>query len=229
MPTRPSVPTATPPMTLARCGIRTAGKATAWSSDVHGSAVLGRPLPRPEHTERPTSGHAPQGPPLEDMDPASCTSCHGGHDIHEVDEDRLAGNSTAVCEGCHVAYTSTYMNSYHGQATTLGSRAAADCAACHSGHEIYPTRDARSWVSEENLLATCQTCHPKAGVKFAQFAPHVDHGDRERYPEVYWTYLLMTGLLIGVFTFFGLHSILWLFRLTILAPRDTDSKGGTPS
>ena len=74
-------------------------------------------------------------------------------------------------------------------------------------------------VGDARLLETCQSCHPDATAGFALFQPHADHNDREQYPYVYWSYHLMTALLIGVFTVFGAHTALWLLRLTFDALR----------
>lgn len=211
------------------CGACHDEKAAAWRQDIHGQAVFGEIPESSGATRDEESAHgSSHGPsPTRPRRPPSCTACHGGHGIAGVEEERLAGNSSAVCESCHQDYAASFLDSYHGQATTLGSRAAADCAACHTGHQVYPTHDPRSSVSEENLLATCQSCHPRANTSFAQFAPHVDHHDRERFPAVYWTYRLMTGLLIGVFAVFGVHTLLWLIRLTLSGHSDgPDSDNG---
>jgi hypothetical protein len=117
------------------------------------------------------------------------------------------------CSECHEHYAETFDGTYHGQATALGSAAVATCQDCHSAHDVHPASDARSTVSEARLVETCQTCHPKATPSFAAFQPHADPHDREKYPLVYWVYTLMTALLIGVFTFFGTHTALWLARL----------------
>ena len=77
-------------------------------------------------------------------------------------------------------------------------------------------------VSEANLLETCQSCHPAATEGFALFQPHADHNDREHYPYTYWSYHLMTALLLGTFSFFGLHTALWLVRLSLNAFRGED-------
>ena len=84
---------------------------------------------------------------------------------------------------------------------------------------ISPRSDPRSNVSEANLRATCRTCHETATAGFAKFQPHADHNDRERYPYVYWSYHLMTVLLLGTFTVFGVHTALWLARLGVDALR----------
>ena len=110
---------------------------------------------------------------------------------------------TARCAHCHESYRESWADSYHGQAATLGSPTVATCARCHGAHGIYPSSDARSMVSAENLLGTCRTCHANATAGFTQFQPHADHKDRERYPFVYWSYHLMTALLVG--TFFGVY------------------------
>ena len=82
-------------------------------------------------------------------------------------------------------------------------------------------------MGEVNLLATCQACHENATAGFTAFQPHADHHDRENYPYVYWSYRLMTMLLIGVFTVFGAHTLLWVVRLGLDARRG-EGAHGTP-
>jgi len=130
------------------------------------------------------------------------------------------------CSHCHEAYAESFADSYHGQATELGSERVATCHECHGAHDVYPASDPRSSVSEGRLLGTCRGCHPDATEGFALFQPHADHGDRDRYPYAYWAYHLMTALLIGTFTVFGAHTVLWLLRLSFDALRGS---GHTPT
>jgi len=132
---------------------------------------------------------------------------------------------TERCAHCHEPYRESWADSYHGQASTLGSETVATCSDCHGSHGVYPSADARSMVSEGNLLGTCQTCHAEATAGFTRFQPHADHNDKERYPFVYWSYHLMTALLIGTFSVFGIHTVLWLARLGIDALRGTPHGG----
>jgi hypothetical protein len=113
------------------------------------------------------------------------------------------------------------VDSYHGQATTLGSQTVATCHDCHGAHGIYPPSDPRSTVSAENRLKTCQKCHTQATAGFALFQPHANPRDRAHYPFVYWAYHLMAALLIATFTLFGVHTLLWLARLGLDALRGT--------
>jgi len=62
------------------------------------------------------------------------------------------------------------------------------------------------------IVATCQRCHPLANANFAKYDPHADPADRARNPVLYFTARFMTGLLFGVFVFFGLHTALWAGR-----------------
>jgi hypothetical protein len=69
-------------------------------------------------------------------------------------------------------------------------------------------------VHPSNRVETCAACHSAASAGFITYLPHADPRDRERFPLLYWTWLAMTSLLVGVFVFFGAHTVLWLFRTT---------------
>ena len=184
------------------CGACHAAAAAAWGGDAHGTAVpaLARPA-----TQRP-----PEGAYLE---PPACSACHGSHGILARSDSLFVGTMVERCSECHEPYAESFADSYHGQAHGLGSVAVASCQDCHGSHGIFSADDSRSMVGETRLLETCQRCHPDATAGFALFQPHADHNDRDRYPYVYWSYHLMTALLIGVFTVFGAHTFFWLVRL----------------
>ena len=38
------------------------------------------------------------------------------------------------------------------------------------------------------------------------------HHDRDKYPYLYYTFWAMTGLLLGTFAFFGIHTLFWIPR-----------------
>jgi hypothetical protein len=194
----------------ATCGACHDEVAAAWSQDTHGHAV--EPLSVP-------GGVVPEG--ASRAEAPSCSACHGAHDIVPPSDPDFGAEVTARCAHCHESYEDSWADSYHGQAATLGAPNVANCARCHGSHGIYPSSDERSKVSEANLLGTCQACHADATAGFTLFQPHADHNDRERYPFVYWSYHLMTALLIGTFSVFGIHTFLWLVRLGIDALRGT--------
>jgi cytochrome b subunit of formate dehydrogenase/nitrate/TMAO reductase-like tetraheme cytochrome c subunit len=119
-----------------------------------------------------------------------CTDCHGIHSIKNhldpnssVSAHNLAGITCARChEGMRLSQelgvegrrSTTYLASYHGLASELGSQIVANCASCHGVHNILPSTDPRSMINKANLVKTCGQCHPGVSEKFALSKVHVD-------------------------------------------------------
>ena len=119
-----------------------------------------------------------------------CTDCHGIHSIkaHNDPNSPVSAKNLAqaTCARCHEGVrlsqefgiegqrASTYLASYHGLASQLGSQVVANCASCHGTHSIYPSSDPRSTIHPKNLARTCGQCHPGVTEKFASSKVHVD-------------------------------------------------------
>ncbi|VAX39916.1 hypothetical protein MNBD_PLANCTO03-1735, partial [hydrothermal vent metagenome] len=105
----------------------------------------------------------------------TCVSCHGGHDMHAID-DRDAPqhrlNRLFLCGDCHAkhgpsregvesaARVRAYLDSAHAKAITeAGLLWAATCADCHDAHRVHKADDPRSTVYRENIPETCGSCH----------------------------------------------------------------------
>jgi cytochrome b subunit of formate dehydrogenase len=106
----------------------------------------------------------------------------------------------------------TFRDSFHGKANQLGFVSGATCADCHTPHRNLPASDSRSSVHPDNLVETCGGCHEGITASFISFDPHNDPTDPDDNFAVYVVWLFMTGLLVGVFGFFGIHDLLWLQR-----------------
>lgn len=141
-----------------------------------------------------------------------CSDCHSSHTIRRADEKGFQLEIMEKCGRCHGEIAKTYFDTYHGKVTQLGYTKTAKCYDCHGAHDILPTSDPRSHLSRENVVATCQKCHPGANRRFAGYLSHATHHDPHKYPWLFWTFWGMTGLLVGTFGFFGLHTLLWLPR-----------------
>jgi formate dehydrogenase gamma subunit len=118
-----------------------------------------------------------------------CTDCHGIHNIKMPFEQNTGSTSVAVgtesCAKCHegVALTqefgvagervSSYQASYHGLASKLGSKVAANCASCHGVHNILPSADPKSMINPANLPQTCGQCHVGATANFTKGRIHL--------------------------------------------------------
>jgi hypothetical protein len=144
-----------------------------------------------------------------------CIDCHSAHAIVRADQPQWLLGVVKECGSCHERLYESYFDTYHGKVTQLGFNLAAKCSDCHTAHNMRPATDPRSSVYPLNLVATCGRCHPDATWNFVKYYPHGDPTDRRRFPVLYWPWLLMTGLLISVMAFFGLHTALWLVRIAI--------------
>ena len=165
-------------------------------------------------------------------DPATCTDCHSAtsnpHNIVRVLDQSAStypSNIAHTCAKCHddpklmskygiveKVYDS-YMKSFHGKAMSLsGDKTAlqqlntATCVNCHGAHNISMVSDPTAPVAGmDNLLKTCQSCHPNAGPEFVKgFLGH-KAANSDLLPQVYWggkafyifsRIMLASGLLI---------------------------------
>jgi Cytochrome c3/Cytochrome c7 and related cytochrome c len=138
-----------------------------------------------------------------------CTDCHTAHEVKRADVPAWKLSVIKECGTCHEQLIETYRDTYHGQVTALGYTRIATCADCHNAHLIFGPTDPRSSVSRGHIVQTCQKCHPGVNANFARYDPHADPQDRKRNPVLYYAAGLMKWLLIGVFGFFGLHTLAW--------------------
>ncbi len=151
-------------------------------------------------------------------DAAVCSDCHTAHAVAGTSSDPFKLTVTAQCGECHTKQFETYKDTFHGKVSTLGYAYTAKCFDCHGSHDIVRVENPESKVHPDNRLETCRSCHnPKKGLAdvskgFASFQPHADPHDFNRYPQVWAAWQLMSGLLVGTFSFFWLHTILWFYR-----------------
>ncbi len=118
-----------------------------------------------------------------------CTDCHGIHTIKapkDANSSVAAANVKNTCASCHEGVrlsrefgvpggrVTSYMASYHGLASEVGSNTVANCASCHGVHNILPQSDPHSTVNHANLAKTCGQCHPGANEKFIANKVHLD-------------------------------------------------------
>lgn len=142
----------------------------------------------------------------------TCADCHSSHSILRPEESTFRSEIYNQCGSCHEEVTETYFETFHGKVTKLGSVGAAKCHDCHGAHNILPPSDPASTLSRSNIVQTCQKCHENSNKKFVGYLTHATHHDKDKYPILFYTFWGMSILLMGTFTFFGLHTLLWLPR-----------------
>jgi len=156
-----------------------------------------------------------------------CYDCHTSHNIADVTKKDFRLIIAEQCNNCHEHESETYMETYHGRASMLyGGERTAKCSDCHGSHNIQPKDHDDSMINEANIVKTCSKCHANANKSFAEYLPHATHSkhDRNRYPYLFYTFWAMTGLLVGTFGFFWLHTLFWFPRELIEKFRQNKGK-----
>lgn len=109
---------------------------------------------------------------------ASCSGCHGHHDIvpvKQVDSRVFKMNLPKTCATCHAngnlnseyhmkypEVGAQYLDSIHGRALLkLGLIVAPSCNDCHGVHDIKRIVDRSSPINHANVAKTCGRCHVK--------------------------------------------------------------------
>lgn len=142
----------------------------------------------------------------------TCYDCHKSHSIERVERGDFRQGIIEQCGKCHEEVTKTYFDTFHGKVSKLGDVGAAKCYDCHGSHNILKPENPNSTLSRNNVVQTCQKCHPNSNHKFVGYLTHATHHEPEKYPYLFYTFWAMTFLLVGTFAFFGIHTILWFPR-----------------
>jgi len=156
-----------------------------------------------------------------------CTDCHTAHDIETPTNAHFKAVSDERCGECHEDRLTFYYDTYHGKAMALGrpnvASEVAACYDCHGHHDVFPVSDPRSRLSDEKIVDTCSQCHPGVNLAFTEYQPHANPLDAENYPGLHGVFLFMTALVVGVFVFFGIHTLFWVVRSVYLYRHDSKS------
>ena len=121
----------------------------------------------------------------ENPDVPTCIECHGVHAINDPTTALARNRSPELCASCHADEEmmaqydistdvfDTYVDDFHGTTVTIFQSNdpnvptnKAVCYDCHGVHDIQRPDDPNSGI-KENLLETCQQCHPSATANFS--------------------------------------------------------------
>ncbi len=122
------------------------------------------------------------------MNAATCTACHGSHDLlpsDNPDSKVYRKNIKTTCAACHPKAAAEYEKSIHGRALQAGIKDAPSCVDCHGEHDIEPPSQKGSKVNRrQQVISTCTKCHDneqimyKYGLETGRQASYMDsyHG-----------------------------------------------------
>lgn len=168
-----------------------------FTESVHGSAVL------EDNPDAPT-----------------CTDCHGVHDTQGPSANSsFKLFSPQTCATCHADEAmmarydistdvfSTYVADFHGTTVAIFQQTGTDqafntpvCVDCHGVHNIMAVDAESSPVLKDNLVTTCQRCHPGATSNFpdswmSHYAPSLERTPLTTIASV--AYAIMIPAVIG--------------------------------
>lgn len=147
-----------------------------------------------------------------DKDLPTCTTCHNFHYIPHLFTDEKGKAlmissklkidvAVQICGSCHVSSLDTYTGNYHYKALRLGNTKAPMCYDCHDGHNSIPLK-----AGTKEAVKNCKKCHPNANKEFTQYVVHLDPLAVTAPPEVLFTNLFYTSLVVLVLVVVGLHT-----------------------
>ncbi|MGB9734851.1 MAG: cytochrome c3 family protein [bacterium] len=93
---------------------------------------------------------------------ATCSSCHGVHDIlpPNITTSTIAkANVPKTCGQCHEEQYKNYIQSSHWKAFENGISNAPVCTDCHAEHAILAQNNPNSPIYPLNIPKTCTDCH----------------------------------------------------------------------
>lgn len=159
----------------------------------------------------------------------TCIDCHGVHSIQHPTTALFRNRSPELCADCHAdeqlmaEYDITtnvfdsYLSDFHGTTVALFEQEApnvatnkAVCYDCHGVHDIARADASNSHVIRQNLLSTCQECHPGATADFpdswiGHFPPTL-----ETHPFLFLVnlfYTILIPVVVGAFVLLVLTDI----------------------
>jgi hypothetical protein len=173
------------------------------------------------------------------VDTPTCTDCHGIHTISDPTTAQFRLQSPQMCGECHTDSTimdryglstdvlETYVSDFHGTTVTLFERThpgeptnKAVCYDCHGIHDIAAVDDPIKGLQiQENMLISCQRCHPDASDNFpASWMSHYIP-DPQRTPLVYYVQLFYKIFIPTVLGGMGLFVLTDIFNKTVISRR----------
>jgi len=170
----------------------------------------------------------------ENTDVPVCTDCHGVHNIQDPRTDQFRIAEPELCASCHADEElmskyelssdvySIYKRSWHGVDISVYKAKwptiwhdSAVCSDCHGIHDIRATHDPQSMVNPDNLLATCQQCHPDAGPNWIDSWTGHNEISLERTPALFYVDRFYTSFTPFVLWVCIIYVVLQIIRATV--------------
>lgn len=215
--TDPNDPRSKSPKTCERCHSQIYAE---YAESVHGEALLDEGNP----------------------DVPTCIDCHGVHNVSGPSNSEFHLFSPQLCARCHADEElmgkygistnvfDSYISDFHGTTVIFDQQFPGQetnkpvCIDCHGVHNMQKVDQAESQVIRENLLTTCQRCHPDATANFTDAWLGHYQPDMERFPIVYLVDLFYKIFIPAVLGFMVLFVIGDATRRVINRRRENENE-----
>ncbi len=191
--TPPDQPRSRIPQTCQRCHSEIFN---LYKDSVHGAALIGEGNP----------------------DVPSCVDCHNAHNVQGPSNSQFRLFSPQICARCHANAQlmskygintdvfNTYLADFHGTTVEMFQAVAPGqetnkpvCIDCHGVHDMKKVTDPNSSVIKDQLLVTCQKCHPGATANFpsawlSHYQPSPQHNQAVEYVNLFYKFFIPTLL-----------------------------------
>jgi hypothetical protein len=161
------------------------------------------------------------------QDVPGCIDCHSSHENHGPSDHEYTLFSPLICAECHsdeklmdkydinTDVFDTYLSDFHGSTISIFEKIAPGqetnkpvCSDCHGVHNILSPEDENSLVLKENLVITCQRCHPDANTEFSDawmshYPPDLQHNTLVYLVELFYKIIIpftIGGMLLYIAT-----------------------------
>ncbi len=172
---------------------------------------------------------------VEDFNPdvPTCADCHDNHgNVGPIVQEGFKLHSPTICAECHTDEEmmarydintnvfDTYIADFHGTTVTIFEKTTPDqetnkpvCIDCHGVHNIVDPGDAASVeLIKQNILSTCQNCHPDATPNFSDSWLSHYEPDLENHTIVYLVDLFYKLFIPGVLGFMSIFVVSDFYR-----------------
>jgi hypothetical protein len=182
-------------------------------------------------------------------DVPTCIDCHGVHNIEDPRTSQFRLYSPLICARCHADEElmatygistdvfESYVADFHGTTVAIFEKESPDaqantavCYDCHGVHDIGATDDPHVGLQmQENLLVSCQKCHPDATSEFtAAWLSHYTPSP-DTYPLVYYVDLFYKLFIPAVLSFMIIMVGLDFGRMTLIRIRSRRQAAPPPA
>jgi len=138
-----------------------------------------------------------------------CANCHANNELMSK-----YGLPADVYNLYELSWHGVDVSVYKARWPTIWHESAV-CTDCHGTHNILPGDNPKSMVNPDNLLATCQKCHPDVSSNWTDAWTGHNEISIERTPWLYYINVFYSSFTPVILWMAGIYVFLQILRATV--------------